>query len=536
MNEQLQMYRAKVMDLYHSFSTKQKWMIAATFLFLVISLSIFVYFASKPEYIPLFSNSLSQQEIGEVKAQLDSKNYKTYQLSDDGKNILVPKKDAASLSVDLAAAGLPKGGNISLDIFSQNMGFGTTDRQFDVVERDAMQNEIAKVIKGFSGVSDASVVITLPKEQLFVGDDNKQTATASILVNLQPGTQLSQKQINTLYHFVSKTIPNLPEDNIVITDQYSQMLQRVDDSDVADSGLTQYEEQRKIKQQVESDIQRNLQNMLGTIIGRDKVFVYPYVKLNFDKVKSKEQLVEPVDKENNQGIDISVEKIQKTFNGTSTDPSGVAGTANGQVPNTTYPGNAASNGKSQSDSIEQRVNREVNRISKDIVESPYVIEDMTINVGIEPPNPQDPTSLGTTNQEVQKILSNVVRAALEKDSTQPLTQQYINDRISVFARPFAGKQTVPQAPQGIGGNNLLYSVGGAAALAAIGLGYFLVRRRKSKAQEEAEDLPPTVDTDVPDLEYVNDSPEMVARKQLERLAKQRPEEFASLLRTWLQEE
>jgi len=532
MNEQLQLYRGKIQELYQSFSKKQKIAIAATFLFLVISLSLFVYYASKPEMIPLFSNALSEQEVGEIKAELDSKGYTTYSLSEDGRNILVPRKDAPGLTVDLAAAGLPKGGNISLDIFSQNLGFGASDRQFDVVERDAMQNEIAKVIKGFSGVRNAQVMITLPKENLFL-QEQTETATASILLDLQPGTQLNQKQINTLYHFVSKTVPNLPLENIVITDQYSQILERADQDD--NYGMTEYEQQRKIKRQIESDIQRDLQNMLGTIIGRDKVFVYTYVKLNFDKVKTKANLVEAPNTESNEGIAISVEKIQKTFNGSTADPGGVSGTGATEVPG--YPGNGISEmATTESEELETRVNNEVNRISKDIIESPYVIEDLTLNVGVEPPNAQDPASLGNIEQEIRKILGNVVRAALEKDNQQ-LTDDFINNRITVVARQFDGK---PKAETPEPGLNpiILYSLAAVAVLVIAGLVIYLIRRRRKDNQVDMEAIETVnnIETDIPDLEYANDSDEVIARKQLEKLAKQRPEEFANLLRTWLQED
>lgn len=523
MNEQLQALKGRLSELYHSYTTKQKIIAAATFLFLVVSLSLWVYFASRPEFIPLFRNSLSIEEIGEVKAELESKGVQ-FQLSEDGRNILVPRKDAPALTVDLAAAGLPKGSNISLDIF-ENMGFGITERQFDVAERDVLQNHLAKLIKGFSGVSDVRVMITLPKEQLFLSSE-AETATASILLQLEPGTKLDQNKINTLYHFVSKTVPNLPIENIVITDQYSNMMEYVN-GEGSNMGLTAYEQQRSIERRVQDDIQRDLHNMLGTIIGMDKVYVYTKVRLNFDKVKEDQQLVEAVDKENQEGIAISVEKIQKTFSGTSSESGGVPGTGETDVPQ--YPGNEQGQGKSEMEEIEERVNREVNRISRDIERSPYFVEDLTINVGVD--LPADSQDAETTKEAIEEILKNVVRSAISKE----VDDQYISDRIKVVAQPFQGKQVPLQNNESM---VLYYILAGVAGAVLIGGGvYRLMRRKKQRAQEETL-LPsnePLAEAEIPDIEYT-ETEEVIARKQLEKLAKQRPEEFANLLRVWLQED
>ncbi|RXT15112.1 flagellar basal-body MS-ring/collar protein FliF [Ammoniphilus sp. CFH 90114] len=523
MNEQLQVLKGKFAELYGSYTTKQKAIAGATFLFLVISLSLWVYFASRPEFVPLFRNSLSVEEVGQVKAELESKGVQ-FKLSEDGRNILVPRKDAPGLTVDLAAAGLPKGSNISLDIF-ENMGFGITERQFDVAERDVLQNHLAKLIKGFSGVTDSRVMITLPKEQLFLSNQ-EGTATASILLQLEPGMKLDQKKINTLYHFVSKTVPNLPIENIVITDQYSNMMEYVN-AEGSDIGMTAYEQQRSIERRVQEDIQRDLLNMLGTIIGMDKVYVYTKVRLNFDKVKEDQRLFEPVDEENQEGIAIMVEKIQKTFSGTNAEVGGVPGTGETDVPQ--YPGGAQGQGKSEMEEVEERVNREVNRITRDIVRSPYFIEDLTINVGVD--LPADSPDAETTKEAIEEILKNVVRSAISKE----VDDNYIADRIKVVAQPFQGKPEPVQMED----NTLLYYALAALAGAIMigGIVYFIMRRKRKRKEEDTAVLQvdEAGEKEIPDLEYT-ETEEVMARKQLEKLAKQRPEEFANLLRVWLQED
>src|SRR5690606_8211454 len=131
--------------------------------------------------------------------------------------VSVPAEQVSNLKVSLAADGIPESGNVNYSIFSENMGLGMTDRHFDVVERDAMQNELAGLIKQIDGVNEANVMITLPKENIWITEE-EQVATASIVVKGDPGFQLDQKQVNGLYHLISKSVPSLPAEEIVIMD------------------------------------------------------------------------------------------------------------------------------------------------------------------------------------------------------------------------------------------------------------------------------------------------------------------------------
>lgn len=527
MNERLQQWRENLTEFSNRFSKKQKMMIGAIAAFLIISATLAIYIASRPNYVPLFSGNLTEVDVAQIKTELDAKGYANYQIQ--GNSVLVPEKDKYNLAADLTAKGVPKGDGVRLDIFSQNIGMGMTDRQFDVIERDAMQTQLADLLKMVDGVRNAKVTLVMPQETVFARE-NGETASASIVVDVEPGKQLGPQQINALYNLVSKSVPNLPKDKIAIMNQYSEMLEMADEGDNAYS-LDQYEKQRKIKKDIETDIQKNLQNMLGTILGRDKVFVYTYVKLNFDKTQREEQLVEPVDKENNEGIIISAEKIQETYSGKGASAGGTAGTGETQIPG--YPG--ATGGENvESEKVEDRVNREVNRIKQNIVGQPYKIEDISISVGVEPPNANDPASLTREVQaNIQQIIGNVVRTSLSSQGTE-FTQQQINQRINVFAQAFNGKQEVV-----VEGNNwtliIVSSIAGLLLIVAI-VAFIVVRRRRNQEEQAVAETVQTKPFEVPELQYAEEGEEVIVRKQLEKLAGEKPEEFVNLLRTWLADE
>ena len=90
--------------------------------------------------------------------------------------------------------------------------------------------------------------------------------------------------------------------------------------------------------------------------------------------------------------------------------------------------------------IEETVNNEVNRIRREIVESPYKIRDIGIQVMVEPPIADDATSMPPGMQEdVQRILETIIRTSIDKEAAGALTDADLNDKIAVSVQPFNGK-------------------------------------------------------------------------------------------------
>ncbi len=545
MKENLLDMKTKFKEFWGSYSSATKWSVIGTFVVTLLLLLVFVFWNSRTSYAALYSN-LSPSEAGEIKAAIEGKGIPV-QVSPDGKAISVPNEEIANLKVSLASEGIPKSGNVTYSIFSENMGLGMTDRHFDVVERDAMQNELANLIKQINGVTEANVMITLPKENVWITDE-EQVASASVVIKGDPSFQLDQKQINGLYHLISKSVPKLPPEQIVIMDQSGQVFE-IHDKDQLDTTLSVYQQQRDIKKDIERDIQRELQQMLGMTLGHDKVVVSVMTSVDFTKEKREENLVEAVDKEKNEGIEISVERIVESYSSEGADVEATVGVGETDIAN--YPG-IIEGGSSESEKTEERINREVNRINRQIELSPYVIDDITINVGVEPPNPQDPESLTTQNvDDIRNLLKNTVRTTLSMNGTQ-VTDVELDSRISVFATEFQGKVVVSEEKPveelletSTISNSVLMMIGAGIAFLLIVLILVLVlRKKKHTAPEEEFNYggyePPLainrkVEEEELDLSEFN-SRANPKRKTIEKLATGRPEDFAKLVRSWMAED
>ncbi|GGK13770.1 flagellar M-ring protein [Caldalkalibacillus thermarum] len=518
MKEKIQHYKDQFIETWKSLTNKQKWLVIGSFVFISLALALLIYWASRPQFVPIYTN-LSPVEAGEIMEAIESRGIPA-QLSQDGRTISVPKSEASRLKVELAHAGIPRSGNINYSIFSENMGWGTTDRQLDVVERDAMQNELRYLIEQIEGIEQAKVMITLPKESVWLSDE-EQTATASVVVHTRPGLNLGQSQINGLYHLISKSVPHLPPENIVIMNQNMEPLE-LRDEDETGNHLALHQQHRRIKRDIEQDIQRELQLMLGRIFGMENVIVSVFANVDFSKESREEQLVEPVVDDN--GLAISIERIEEIFQGQGDPPGGIAGT--GETDVTGYQGTLA-NGDSEYERIEERINQEVNRIYRQIESSPYQITDLSINVGLD-----ESIYMPQTEEAVRELLTSVLHTYVDAAETE-LDEEQLEQRITIFAQPFQEQPPVADET-GVGIRNwLVYVLAAALAAALGGLAFVVVRQRRQATEEEDElEIPEEIEPDL--ISKVDEQP--TKRSQIEQLAKERPAEFVKLLKSWMAED
>ncbi len=530
MKETVLRTKDKIIEYWSERTPIQKSIIIGSSVFLLAFIITIAFFATKTDFAPLYRN-LSPEEAGQIKATLDSRGIPSI-VSDDG-TISVPEESVNSLKVELAAEGIPNTGKIDYSFFSENAGFGMTENEFHVLERSAVQTELENLIKNINGVNHASVMITLPEESIWVAQD-EQTSSASVVLNLAAGKKLNQKEIHALYNLVSKSIPNLPKENIVIMDQFFNYYDLNEETD--SSGYTAYEQQRKIKRDIERDLQRQIQQMLTTIIGPGKVVTSVTADLDFTQENREENLVEPVDLENMEGLQVSVERIRESFTGDAAGAEGIAGTGETDIPE--YPA-LAGNQTGDYERDEERINNEFNRIHKEIVESPYKIQDLGIQVMVEPPVPEDPASLDPqTINDIENILSSIVRTSISKHAETSVEDDDIADKIYVSAQPFHGKPDLQEESEGL--PLWLYVIGGILVLIIIALAALLIRRKREEDEyaELIDEETAEQEEEIPDIDAsaAEMTEEQKRLKQIEKLAEEKPEDFAKLLRTWLSEE
>ena len=531
MNEVLNNLKNKLSAFWTAKSKKQKIFLLSSAAIAAIIIAAGTYLAGRTTLVPLYSN-LTPSETGKIKETLDGRGIKS-EIAENGTTILVPEESVDTLKVELAAEGIPDSGSIDYSFFGQNAGLGMTENEFNVLKLDATQTELANLIKKIEGIQDASVMITIPEQGVFV-NETAEPASASIVLNTKPGYQFKDTQIKSLYHLVSKSVPNLPEDNIVIMNQNFEYFD-LENSNSGNSGSV-FAAQHTIKKEIERDIQRQVQNMLGTIMGREKIVVSVTADVDFTQENREENLVTPVDEENMEGIAISAQRLTETYTGQGASPGGVPqGEDAGDSLGSSYQEGTDENGDYEK--IEETINNEVNRIKKEITESPYKIRDLGIQVMVEPPDPKNPASLSQQSQDdISKVLGTIIRTSIEK-TEEPLTDEEINDKIALSVQEFNGKSVIQQE-QKTAIPLWVYIAGGILiVLVIVFVLLFVNSRKKARLEEEEEEMIiEEAEIEVPDLNKETETEASLKRKQLEKLAKEKPDEFAKLLRSWIAED
>lgn len=528
MKEKFATWLHRAQEFWKNMSGKRKkWLITGIILFFTLVIAI-ILLTNIKHYTPLYSN-LSANEAGQITDTLDSKKI-PYKLSNGGTTISVPSNEADSLKVELAAQGIPKSGEIDYSTFNQNSGFGMTDKQFEVLQRAAMQTELANLISNSRGVKSAKVMITLPQTDVWVADQkNQNKASASIVLNVDPGYQLADEQVRGLYRLISKSVPNLPESNIVIMDQYFNYYDLKDQTSGSSSVLSAYKQQQQVVNDIEANIQRRVTQMLTTMMGQGKVMVNVTADVDFTKSKEDQHLVEPVDTQTMEGLQSSTDHLAETYTG-----QGAAGQVGTGTSDVTGYQSGTTNGNGSYQKVEDKVNYVFNRIHKEIVNSPYHITDMGIQVMLEPPNAKKTSSLSQQRiNDVKQILSSIIRTSIDNGQGQELAPAVAGQKVYVSVGRFNGNLTAQNVQQT---NYWPYIIGGVAVLlAGLGIWFFIRRRRQNEEEATIEDVLVPEEQSIDD-QLAEDRPEKRKYNELEKMAKQKPDEFVKLLRSWMSDE
>ncbi|MEK5039553.1 flagellar basal-body MS-ring/collar protein FliF [Sporosarcina sp. FSL K6-3457] len=525
MNERMAKIRTDVKEFWSGRTKKQKITYVGSAAAVILFAAFLTFYLSKTNYVALYTD-VSRAEIGRIKEQLDSQGVSS-KIAPGGTSILVPQERVDDLLVTLAAEGFPATGTPGYAFFFENAGFGTTDNEFDMIKLGATQTEIANLLRTIDGVQDANVAITLPKQGVFISDTT-QKATAAVTLKTNPGHQFNESQINALYNLVSNGVSNLSPEDITIINQYAESFDYGAKNNSYGTSIT---DQMTVKKTIERDLQRQIQMMLGTMMGQDKVIVSVTTDIDFKLENREENLVLPVDEESMEGIALSVQRITETFTGNNPLAGGTPMAEDG-TDNATFQEGTLSNGDYER--LEETINNEVNRIRKEIVESPYKIRDIGIQVMVDGNEETIPVEL---KGEIENILKTIARTSVDKEAAGVNFEDTLDNKIIVTVQPFSGNAdqfatTTPVIP--IWGYILV-----AVLLLIIGVLIFMFFRSRRKAREMEEETiieEQLATFDVDDINSDVETEGTVRRKQLEKMAKEKPEEFAKLLRTWIADE
>ncbi|MFC1559480.1 flagellar basal-body MS-ring/collar protein FliF [Candidatus Margulisiibacteriota bacterium] len=189
------------------------------FIFMLVGLRSCSTGSGGDQYTVIYSN-LDLKDTAEIIARLKEINIQ-YRIKDKGRSVAVPKEKADDARLGLAEKNLPMGGVVGWEIFDQTkLGATDFDRRIQFIR--AVSGELSRAINRIRSVEDSRVQIVIPETKLF--EAAKAPVTASVLLKLQKGEQITSKHINGIVHLVASSVENLKRENVTIIDTDGNIL------------------------------------------------------------------------------------------------------------------------------------------------------------------------------------------------------------------------------------------------------------------------------------------------------------------------
>ncbi len=308
---------------------------------------------------------------------------------------------------------------------------------------------------------------------------------------------------------IARSVSGLKPENITIIDKNANILNRKNEEYVPG-------DQFDLVYQMEDRLKNQVINLLEPVFGLGRVVSKVNVKLNFDKQITESVRFEPV--VDDSGIIISREALRERM--TDTQTGGVVG----ETPNVTQYPVAAAGGSGEVDKRHEIVNYEVNEIKERIERQQGQIEDLSISVIIDN-EAIDEQTIG----DIKELVATAVGTDLNRIAVHAM--QFDRTLQDAFLEGFEERRV--RFP--MDSNMLIIAI---FVIVAVVVAFILLRRQGMLTEQRIMQAALETGTDQLKIEEVDlekDTQDQI-KKQLDKLAMQRPDALAQLLRNWLTEE
>lgn len=523
MDDQIKNFGKNIIEFWKNLSKKVKIIVIVSSIILVVGAIVLTLIMNRTDYVVLFSK-LEDTEVTEVMAKLQEKNVE-YKYENNGQ-ILVPEKSEALLRMQLAQEGYPKSG-ANYDIFKDNVNFMTTDSEKKTYLLFLRQERLQASIKTIDGIHDVIVTITIPENNSFAWDVNKEEPTASVKINMMNGLTLNNSQVQGIKRLVQTSVSGLKEENLAIIDtEGNDLLAKMDNSEEYQTNI--FKLKLDIQKQIEKDIELSIKKLLLKMYGEDNYEVSVKCRVNLDK-KISELLEYIPNKDSNKGV-ISEEDRNVEIVGNGEAQGGVVGTdTNSEIP--VYP-DVTINGEDIYYKNNDSIKYLVSQLKEQVQSDPGSIEDVKVAVLIN----RDRISEQDLGQ-IKALVGNAAGTLSENVAIHNMKFGSDEEVVPVVVPPVQKELTLEQ--------KIIYgSIGGGALLLIIIILIIVLRiKKKKRLKREAELLAAQAvakgeDTwaDLKEEIGVKETKEMVLKKQIAEFANNNPEIASQFIRMWLKGE
>lgn len=267
--------------------------------------------SSSATYQYAFTN-LTAEDSSEAGAALKAAGI-PFRAEAGGSALAVPAAKVHDARLLLAAAGLPRGAGVGFELFDRG-DLGASEFTQRVNLRRATEGELARTIGRLSAVRSARVHLTLPERGLFRDDDRR--ASAAVVLNLQPGRAMQERELAGIRHLVASAVAGLDSNGVTIVDGRGAVLS----GDRSETGRA-----ASLQREVETALEQRIVQLLEPALGGGAVVAKVSASLDTTEVET------TADTYDGDGAVVRSErKTTEQISNDATSGGGVAGAAANQ--------------------------------------------------------------------------------------------------------------------------------------------------------------------------------------------------------------
>ncbi len=392
--EQILAFIENIKSRYQEFTSGQKGAVWALVAIGVSSLVAMSFWVQEPDFQLLYSN-LAAEDAAAIVDDLKTQKI-PYELGANGTIVRVPSNKVHELRLQLAAKGLPEGGEVGMELF-EDSSLGMTEFVQKLNYQRALEGELMRTIKSLDSISQARVHLVIPEENIFLRE--KPKGKASITLKIKPGRTLSESQVQGIVHLVSGSVKGIAPENVAVVDMKGNILSG-DQKSSREAMMTG--SNYKHKRNLEMEFENSITNMLESALGKGKVIARVTARLNFDKVERTEEIYDPESQ-----VIRSEQRATEAVVG-AVPPGGVPG-VQALLPTGQTPGGKAGNAAKRNNE-KQTLNYEINKVIRRITKPTGGLTNLSVSVMVDGTLDPEANYKPRTPEEMATYLDLVKRA------------------------------------------------------------------------------------------------------------------------------
>ena len=298
-------------DFFNGLDATKKMGFIIVACLIVAAMSGIVVWASKTRYDVLYTD-LNKEDARKIAIILEEKKI-PYQTSNEGKTLSIPEDLVGVWRLEIAKLGTSFSGTVGYEVFDKQ-SFGTTSFVQKVNKQRALEGELVKSIMYIQGVKRARVHITIPESSPFVSE--KKAPSASVVLELNNGVSLTPAEIKGVASLVSSSVEEMRAENVVILDDRGKKLSE----NIGDPMTATTANRMALEGQINQKYERQIEEILGKVVGDGKVVAKVTVDLDFTEAVSTETSYD-----NENSAVLSEVKNSHNLAGSRPSPQGLVG-------------------------------------------------------------------------------------------------------------------------------------------------------------------------------------------------------------------